>query len=321
MRHIDEFDGLRCFAVTFVLLSHSVGNIIPGGGFGVDIFFALSGFLITSVLLNDFDSDGRISFGRFYIRRFLRLTPAFALMLLGYTFVMSVFSKPGDRALPDVIAAATYTMNWIRAFNISGGGPLGHTWSLAVEEQFYIFWPIALAKLCSFFDRKTAALLTLATAGAFLAWRCWLAANGADINRVYNGFDMRADELLLGCALALWLRSNPAMNHRFNALAKLWPIPVAIIALSIATDPWIGYPLRYSLSAAATAWIMFSILSNECRPLSFVLTLKPFTLIGVISYGIYLWHYPIFHFLSSKVHGWGLFIVGSFISIVVSYAS
>jgi len=149
MKYIPSLDGLRAIAVTSVVIYHANQAYCPGGWAGVDVFFVLSGFLISTILLDEFATSKVIDFRKFYIRRALRLLPAFACLI----FVLLIFSLASRhhrvQDLENILMSAAYLMNWNRAFGwIPGdGGFLGHTWSLSMEEQFYFIWPVTLLLL------------------------------------------------------------------------------------------------------------------------------------------------------------------------------
>ena len=198
-------DGLRAIAILATITVHAAiflpgpwGVWFPGGWIGVDIFFVLSGFLITRLLADEMRRNDGIGLGRFYIRRVLRLLPAYAVMLLAVVLVSAcVLHEPG--VYRAAMASIGYIMNWSRAFGWFPQASLGHTWSLSMEEQFYILWPGAFILLRG---RRPLAWL-LALIAAVVVWRCVLALGGSNPERVYNGFDTHADTLLIGCALAV----------------------------------------------------------------------------------------------------------------------
>lgn len=279
-------DGLRAIAVGLVLIAHSrlplVGN---GGAVGVAIFFTLSGFLITSLLLQEREAFGSFKVGAFYLRRALRLIPAMvACVALAMTISMILWGDIPDWAL--VIGTLTYTSNWVMA---AGAFPaetgLGHTWSLAIEEQFYIVWPILLIVLARLSRIQMIRLLLLACA-AVLILRALLWDGGAGEARLYFGSDTRADGLLFGAAAAFALHGvrerdlRPAL--RWGALAVLGACcfvpggPKAILMPTIA--------------GIATATLIYALVQGKGFPL---LELPFVRWIGNRSYGIYLYQSPI----------------------------
>src|SRR5688572_24140992 len=139
-QRVVALDGLRAVAVMIVIIGHLAPTYLPGGGLGVDIFFALSGYLITSILVGEYRSRGDISFKHFYLRRTARLMPALALLLLAASLVILIGPRPFYE-WKEIFYAGLYIMNWVRALGLGDSAFLAHTWSLAVEEQFYLLWP------------------------------------------------------------------------------------------------------------------------------------------------------------------------------------
>lgn len=287
MKYDPSLDGVRAFAVMAVLFFHlpgaSGGGLLPGGWIGVDLFFVLSGYLITSILKGELDETGTVRLKRFYLRRVLRLMPAFAALLLVTTVLGALSKSHLDDALQAGFFAATYTMNWYRAFSDGPLWLLGHSWSLAIEEQFYLVWPAALLLIKS--KHRTAVVVVLVL--AVIAWRFWLLGQGAQPDRIYYGFDTRADALLIGCLLALCPAIFP--KHPFAttiAFAVLLLGSLAAVRESAFTQT-IGMPV---IAIAAAVLIAGLHSGNALRR---VFVLPPLVFTGRISYGIYLWHLPV----------------------------
>ncbi len=217
-------DGVRALAVLAVLAFHESLPWIPGGFLGVDVFFVLSGYLITDLLVARFGRDGKIGLGGFYQRRARRLLPALALMLVTVTAAVSIL-EPGQRATlrPALLGAVTYTSNWWQAlthlsyFNLYGPPPaFEHLWSLAVEEQFYLIWPLLLAVILIIVRRPGARAL-FAWGGAIASALAMLAIYqpGSDPSLVYYGTDTHASALMIGAALAItWPLATVAAARR-----------------------------------------------------------------------------------------------------------
>ncbi len=198
MRHVAALDGIRGIAVLTVFAQHAGVPGTLGGGAAVDVFFVLSGFLITGLLLDEYARRGRIDIPRFYGRRFLRLTPPLVLLALAYMLV-----APGD--IGSAMLSLFYLTDYGSAFLVDAG-PLSHTWSLAVEEHFYLLWPLALLVLCRLPHRLLIPLL-LALYCVATAHRCgvfW--TEGYDAT--YFRFDTRLSGLILGSLLAVLIRSD-----------------------------------------------------------------------------------------------------------------
>lgn len=295
-------DGLRALAVAAVLVFHALPASLPGGFWGVDLFFVLSGFLIVRLLLDEQAGQGRIALLRFALRRLLRLGPALLLMLVGHSLLV-VAGRPeaGPRLPAEWGWALSYSGNWARAFGLQPGPELGHLWSLAVEEQFYLLGPPLLilglhaagsgrGLAGDAARRLTVAALALALAVA--AWRVALQAAGAPVERLYNGLDTRADALLLGAAWALAQRGWPALAG--------WRPPALLVALAglgwvaaLRGSAW-DHPGVYRLGMPAMALAsLVGIQAALAGGLGSAWLAHPALVqIGRWSYGLYLWHFP-----------------------------
>ena len=289
--HRPGLDGLRAIAVSLVVASHLAIPFALGGGIGVDIFFVLSGFLITALLLEERQRYGSVNYLAFYQRRALRLFPALALLLP--IIAMAAHLDPtidagiADQTTHGLPWVIFYAGNWARAFGIQIG-LFGHTWSLAIEEQFYLVWPVALAVLLGRGVRlRRAIVVCLALAGvvAFDRAVAWL--GGAGVDRVSNGTDMRADALLVGCALALALHAG----IRVRTPAVLTLLAAGFLAWVVATQSAFStfvYVGGLTGSAVASAVVILALLQAPTA-----LSWRPLVALGRISYGVYLWHFPI----------------------------
>ncbi len=217
--YVPELDGMRGIADLAVMAYHARTPFLNGGFIGVDIFFVLSGFLITSLIINEYDSSASLNFKYFYMRRLLRLGPALILLLLVFVMLSMIFLSK-DKAQSNIITAIIslfYMSNWARAFSIHPLDYLGHTWSLSIEEQFYILWPLTLlVMLRAFKNRWIIAIMTLSFALTSWILRIQLIQNGTTFNRLYNGLDTRADALMIGCALGVIISSDLLSNKIRN---------------------------------------------------------------------------------------------------------
>src|SRR5947209_4589730 len=201
-RYLHQLDGVRALAVAAVVLDHSELPIGKGGGIGVDVFFVLSGYLITTLLLEEAHRTGRISLPEFYRRRARRLLPAL-FAVCTFTAVSYLIVRPFETnaTLLGVGASVVYVSAWLRAYDVSTLGWFGHTWSLSIEEHFYLVWPLVLLILV----RKRVAHFKYWIVGILFlmfAYRTVSAFAGASNNRMNNSPDLRAVHLLMGCALA-----------------------------------------------------------------------------------------------------------------------
>lgn len=286
MHHEPSYDGLRAVAVAGVVAIHA-GFPIPGGGIGVEIFFVLSGYLITRILLGEETRTGRFDLARFYYRRTLRLMPALVAMIVVVASWSALIGRLNVFLFP-ALMAATYLMNFNRAFEWGEQDPLGHTWSLAMEEQFYLLWPVVLLMTPS--RRRAVVLVTLIC--MICLWRGWLLLDGASVERVYNGLDTHSETLLMGCLLAV---CEPSVPDRVGQwAARLIAVPIAGIGAQIflfSPATAIGQGVGNVLIGLLASWLVFALpLSTWPRRL---LSVPLMGFVGRISYGIYLWHYPV----------------------------
>lgn len=249
---------------------------------GVTMFFTLSGFLITSLLLEERERSGRVALKSFFARRAYRLLPALAVLVVvmyGASFVLGPeLMQPGY-----VAAALLYFANWVRA---SGEwiGAVSHTWSLSIEEQFYLVWPLAMILA----GRRWKLLGWIAVAGSVVALvlRVALWDGGEGLERVYFGTDTRADAILIGCVLAIWMHRRPVRGGRPHVATALI---VGAAALSIIGDgfAYLWTPTIIALLTAAITWL---VTSGEYKGW---LENRALIWLGKRSYGLYLWHVPI----------------------------
>jgi peptidoglycan/LPS O-acetylase OafA/YrhL len=281
--HEPSWDGIRTIAVFAVMFGHMGVPHTAGGGLGVDVFFVLSGLLITSLLMRESERTGRIDYWRFMKKRLLRLYPALLTLVV---FVLIYHGIVGGRRVEITRAglAVFYLEDFNRAFRWFEGGDFGHTWSLAVEMQFYLVWPL-LFMACPKRLRLPGTLLLLA---AEWVWRGWLIAHGTPMFRLYNSPDTHTDGLLLGAAAAL---AGPALAGR---LKRPW-IPAASIAVLFIFSPAATPAIMLwetPLANLLAAWLLVSIPAPGAvhRALSWA----PLSLVGNwYSYSLYLWHVPI----------------------------
>lgn len=291
---IPELDGIRALGAFAVIFGHIDPSRYPGGFIGVDIFFVLSGYLITSILANEFKTTGSISILRFYIRRALRLTPALWLMLF-CTSIAAAFMKVTG-ANESAAFSMLYVMNWVI---VAGYEPLSwfqHSWSLAIEEQFYLLWAPLLLIASSKFSGSQIKRALIAALGLIICWRLALIYFGASNARIYNGFDTHSDGLLIGAILAFHSFSKP--------LPASWAwVSAGYLFLLIIILPWgsrFHFTFGDTLTALATATIIANVISNQGDLMNSLLRLKPLAFLGTISYGLYLWHVPLLFILREQ---------------------
>jgi peptidoglycan/LPS O-acetylase OafA/YrhL len=283
----------------------------PAVSLRVDIFFVLSGYLITTILVREFDNHGRIDLRNFYIRRCLRLMPALFVMLAVYAAAITASAIILERwahtreNLWAALAAATYTMNWAKGFNpqcCTGG--LIHTWSLAVEEQFYLVWPVMLLVALRVLGRAQAWRLCLVLIVCCICWRAMLWAHGADPNRTYMGLDTRFDTLQWGCLLALAPASVARLGWRASRFVVVPVTTLTFALLFLKWDTKAYQVLGMPVIGLCAAWIILAVMTDKASWLADILSTQPLRYLGSISYGFYLWHY-LAVVVAVELLGWG----------------
>jgi peptidoglycan/LPS O-acetylase OafA/YrhL len=314
-RYMPGLDGLRAVAVLSVIAFHLGFGWAPGGLLGVGIFFTLSGYLITDILLTQLARRGHIRLGRFWLARARRLLPAlFAMLVIVVAWVTVIGPGQPDQFRKAVVAAVFYVSNWQLIFQhvsyfarFAPPGPLNHLWSLAVEEQFYIVWPFLLLlgvklvherPLPSGIRPRLAGLTVLAACASAILMAV-LYHPSLDPSRVYYGTDTRASELLAGAALAMVWPSR-RLSRRISAGARntldgLGVVGLlAILLLIWRTGQYSPFLYRggFVVLSVATVLVLAALAHPACR-LGIALGIRPLRWVGVRSYGIYLWHFPI----------------------------
>jgi peptidoglycan/LPS O-acetylase OafA/YrhL len=307
--YLPGLDGLRAIAVGAVLLYHAGVSWLPGGFLGVEVFFVISGYLITALLLAEWHQQGRLDLRTFWIRRARRLLPALYLLLIA-VLAFAVIRLPDEvaRLRGDALAAFGYVTNWYFIFRQQSyfeviGRPslFQHLWSLAIEEQFYVIWPPILALLLRRWSQRRLLIVLLGTAVASSLLMAILYRPGVDPSRVYYGTDTRAAGLLLGGALAVawapWRTLGRATQQTIAWLdrAGVGAI-VLLILLFIRLDQSQTFLYRggFALIALATATAIAGTVAPGARLLPALLDSRPMRWIGERSYSLYLWHWPLF---------------------------
>lgn len=304
-RRIPSLDGIRAIAIGLVIFGHEVGTYDGGSrwaaaikavggeeaGFGVAVFFVLSGYLITTLLRREMEATGTISLWAFYGRRALRIFPAF----FAYLTVMAIFAHLGEIELPRkaLLSAATFTWDYARQPPIHW---VTHTWSLAIEEQFYLLWPFALASLGAPRATRVAAALFLASplirVATYYGWpssRPWIG----------NMFHTRFDTLMLGCWLAL-AANQPEVKRFLNRVVTSRTVAAAAV-FALLANPILHLTLRgaYQLTVGFTAeslaiavMLVWAIGSGRETRVGAFLNSRVMRRLGVLSYSLYLWQQP-----------------------------
>lgn len=323
-----------------VFFFHAATALVPGGSIGVDVFFTLSGCVITLLIMKEHLATGRLRLGIFYAKRLARLWPALlalcgVIVAVGLAFPASKWAGQEGFVLP----AAAYVMNLAR-FGMFGdsvaGETLGPTWTLAVEEQFYLVWPLLLLVLLRFWKVRTVTWITAGLAAAFLLERFVLVLLGAPLNRLYNGPDTRADELLIGCTLAL-VFTAVTPGSRFHAALRTAArragpaaglILLAAVFLLKEPDtpgPWfsafwtVGPAVLSLLAAALIGSLVLQPAGFAARVLSHPWLAGPGR---DLSYAFYLWHLPVYLLLMPLIPSlWLRVPLAAALTVLLAYAS
>jgi peptidoglycan/LPS O-acetylase OafA/YrhL len=306
-RFLPEVQGLRAVAVLLVLVYHLDKDLLPGGYAGVDVFFVISGFLITTLLLREADTRGRVSLAGFYVRRVRRILPAATLVLLA-TGVAAFLLLPSPRLLDtarQLIASAAYVENFYLATESvdylaaeTAASPVQHYWSLAVEEQFYLVWPLLFVGWAALGARRTRTLLAAAAAVLVASFTCSVVMTASDPQPSYFLPQTRMWELAVGGVLAIVLarRALPAGLRRVLGWAGLAAIIAAVVGFDDATAfpgwaaavPVLGAAAVIAAGHSDTRWSAYGLLASA-----------PARFVGDISYALYLWHWPVIVFALS----------------------
>ncbi len=314
MRRISQLDGLRALAVGLVVVDHCV-PWFAGGGVGVCIFFVLSGYLITSLLLGELEKTGGLRRGLFYIRRALRLYPAL-VVLLGLMMIT------GAAAIKSVLIAATYTTNLFMTLRLDGAAPFDHTWSLALEEQFYWLWPLLLPVFIRVGRRASVTILTVLAIGsatwAQLAVATVTNRSGAITVAVFNPL-WQAHGLLIGCALAFGIRHRSVARAALLANAGL--LACIVIALAASATAGLHWAAGWNLMCEFAAAAAIAGMRDRAIGLGRLLTLRPLLWTGARSYAIYLWHYPLIYIAHERGYGEPGILVAAAMSVLAAALS
>ncbi len=345
LAYIPALDGLRALAVVGVILFHFGVDGVNGGFLGVDVFFVISGYLITTLLLSEAGASGSIRLSSFWGRRARRLLPALAVTIIAVSVAAALLDSPSQLSSirSDGLATLFYVANW--HFIISNQhyfshfgpvSPLLHTWSLAVEEQFYLIWPLIVFTTLALCRRRQRTnyknfLLAFASTGAILSaiWMAILYKPGTDTSRIYFGTDTHCQVILVGVVLALIkpekiFRSDSNLS-RSNMLPGILSVLAILLSFHYLTSTTsFLYRGGFLVVSIASALLIGQIVANPHHIVGRLLSLPPIKYIGRISYGLYLYHWPIFIFLNeanTKLSGWELLSIRVISTLAISVVS
>src|SRR3954471_10725816 len=301
-------DGLRAVAVTAVVGYHLGYGWLPGGFLGVDLFFVLSGYLITGLLLDEHGRTGRIGLARFWARRARRLLPALLIMLVAVAAAVRLWSPPGVwlGRRDDLVATLFYYANWHFVAtdqsyfaDAAAQSPVRHAWSLSIEEQFYLVWPFLI--LLALRRRRRFLAVGLAVATVASAVLMVAVYDPVSPTRAYVGTDARVQQLVAGALLALVIRTALVVPGRLVRYAGR-PAAAGTVALLLTVRDSGG--LYYHGGASLAAFVFAALVwALETRPSSAVaraLSTRPLRAVGTVSYGLYLWHWPVLLFFPHR---------------------
>ncbi|SDN38296.1 acyltransferase family protein [Bacillus sp. OK048] len=307
-RYMPGIDGLRAIAVIGVILYHLNIPWFQGGFSGVTVFFVISGYLITDILIDEWNNNNKINYLRFMVRRFRRLAPALLFMIFIVTVWVILTNHPSfEKLRSDLLPSLLYLTNWWYIFHevsyfesFGPASPFTHIWSLAIEEQFYLIWPPLVIFGFTLIKRKRLRVLAILVGAIISAClMAFLYLPGEDPSRVYYGTDTRAFSLLLGAALAsVWpsQRLSKTLPKQASVVLEMVGISglLLIVMMFTVTSQFDHFHYQGGmLLLSILTSLVVAVLAHPASKIAKWLSSKPLQWVGVRSYGIYLWHYPI----------------------------
>ncbi|RXI78211.1 acyltransferase family protein [Levilactobacillus suantsaii] len=319
-RYITGFDGLRTLAVLGVIIYHLAPSSMQGGYLGVPIFFLISGYLVTYLLIQEWETHSkRVAFLSFYGRRVKRLYPALVTMILGTTAYITLFQRSLlVNIRGTIVSNLTYLYNWFEINHgqsyfdrFNGESPFTHLWTLSIEGQFYLVWPLVVVGLLLLFRSRVKDAIVLMVGAILSAIAMGLLYDPTNLNRVYYGTDTRMFAILIGAAMAfIWpaykLRDNISQTHRFmldglGLLALAGTIYLFFTMNGQAASTYRGGMFWFTMMSA----ILVATVAHPGSDMNRILSNKVFSYVGKRSYGIYLYQFPVMIFYEARVHNIG----------------
>jgi len=339
LHYMPALDGIRAVSILGIMANHGGFGWAAGGVISVNVFFVLSGFLITMLLMKEWTQSGTIRLRAFWARRARRLLPALFVLLgaiaLWAVFVTSSVSPSSIRG--DALSTLLYVNNWHQILSgrsyfaqVSGASPLLHTWTLAIEEQFYLIWPIVVIAVLKWW-RSPRVLLVVAVLGvvASVAEMAFLFHPAVDPSRLYYGTDTRAQDIMTGAALGILLFKRPRASTDRSRVACS---SLAVLGMVVFVAEWmrinhstdLTYRGGFLLADLMVATVILGVTMAPTGIPARILAFGPLAYVGRISYGLYLWHWPIFLLLSharTGLDGWALFALRLVVTFAAALAS
>ncbi|MDE1152160.1 MAG: acyltransferase [Micavibrio sp.] len=320
MKYVPALDGMRAIAVLLVIVFHATTGLATQGGYiGVDIFFVLSGFLITTILMDEQEETGGIRLRDFYLRRFFRLMPAVLLMLAGYFITWPFF---WDLTLAEVMRNMTLVGFYLADYSVAFWyvpEELSHSWSLSVEEHYYILWPLILIGL-SRLPLKRRMIIMLAFYLLVTVWRDYNAFIVSYWRVAYNRFDTHCSGLILGGLLAFFMKTKRVIPYA-NFILPALLLPLAYLMTRLPWGKRESMLVLITLTEVATFFAIYVCLTQSGKIFVRGLSSQPLKYLGKISYGLYLYHFPIIFYLRAHYSTQVTLVDGMILTLIIAAAS